>query len=362
MIHAHRQGYVLVMAMLFMALLTTIGTRMYLQSVSFMERASFVERQQRASVLATSGVAYVQAQLSDCLRVEEDKEKPAEDQKKAKITPEMKVLQYLLPRLGVWQSISSPTPEDQQLPDESISMYLAVEQGKCAVNQLFSSVKKQDKADGLDVDTSQKAEADQQKRTDERQDALSSSSPRVQFGARIDEFIKADLFDQIESDVYKKRYTPLNEVTEIGVLKNAEYFKQRWFMPREPNKDDAYLTDLFSIWSDAKGLDPWYLSSSICTLLGIKRTTTFEAKQLSALVQQYKSSISVASVWDTIFKQVYGAEYAAVKNAASLFAQQLTMPIVNVLIDARVGSASAKLFVILEPFDAEYRIRKCYLL
>ncbi len=356
-------GYILIMAIAFLALLSVIGTRMYLRSILFFDRTNIVERVQRAGILAQSGLAYVQASLNKVFTEEEEAKtkKDAAEDAPQKLSPEARMLAHLLPRLGIWTTIPSPTEEQYQFPDEVIQVYYAVEQGKIGINQLFAGIKKTD--DLTEKADEKKIESEEFKQAAQERDVLKKSKkPREQLGVRIEDFIEDDLFSAVERELYKKRYLPLNEVTEIITIKNADYFKKRMYVPLEPENKVLYLTDLFTIWSTTKGIDPWYLSKSLSSLLGLERVEKLDDQEISKLVKQYKSKVNIANDWDKIFKILYDAEFPIIKDAASLFSTDLTLPLVQVLINARVNSASVKLFAILEPLDAEYRIKKCYLL
>ncbi len=229
----------------------------------------------------------------------------------------------------------------------SIALTVGAEEGKININRLYDFDKHQFIGQG-------QAKGDMRKLFQE-------------LFALIEQKIGKNLFADFETFLKEKKYS-LNDVTELLTIKSFEVFKDLVFYdPSIANNEKIYLTDIFTVSSSKKEIEPWLLSHSLQTLLKFKSPATL-AKDV--VVKNFKEQVNWPKEWNTSLATLYGVEYNGIpKTIAEIFNNSFDSKIFSVISQATIGSVTVVFWAIIEREKSakansapQMYIRKVYLL
>lgn len=175
----------------------------------------------------------------------------------------------------------------------------------------------------------------------------------------ISQKLKVELFDDFEKFLKERRY-PLNDVTELLAIKSFEVFKGSIFF-NEGSGNKIFLTDIFTVNSSKKEIDPWLLSHSLRVLLELNLNVNPED-----LIKNFKEQADWKNDWNKIFAGAYGREFASLpKSFAALLSPQFNPKVFTVLSQATVGKIPVITLAMLERIKKDnviqVNIRSVYL-
>jgi hypothetical protein len=329
----NQPGYILTLTLGLIMLAMFLSTYVFNRGFIFARVSQTMVDREKARQLAFGGIQLAIAQLSVTEKKESKQEQPQSQQNKnspqaqaqeAPLTDAKVVLKEVVPLLNQQQSLKlSRTVEGI---DAAMAITLGSEEGKININRLYDFEKHAFIGEG-------QPNGDMKKFFQEL------------FGL-IKGKMNVDLFPEFEKFLKERKY-PLNDVTELLTVKGFEVFKNTIFYDPAGKKDAIYLTDIFTISSGKKEIDPWLFSHSIIQLYLPKGAQ----KKLSSeeIGKTAKEQSNWKTDWNTIFKPVYGVEYSALPaNFAQLFNPTFSPKIFSVLSSAKVGKVTVIIWVLLD--------------
>lgn len=347
-----QEGFVLVLTLLILSLIVVIVSQFSGRGSMHAYFNSTMINREQAKTLAWNGVQLAMAQL----HMERQSKKESNKQPDAKKEPEPQVafLERVLPILNKLQTF--PLKENIDGIDGTIKLCITSEDGKIDLSQLY------------DIEKHTFIEAKKGEQT-----------TRKLFEyvfATIKKTTQQDLFTSFETYL-KERNIELNDVTQLleQPLFNATFKQYLWYDPlvleqkKDKKKSPFFLTDLFTVWSDAPTLQPWLLSPSLKTILGIKELPKPLTKEaIKELVKDAKlQEASVEKLWNSKLKKLYGKEFKTLpKELSKLWAAKFEPSTFSVVSYGVVGQITQKLLVIIkrttsyESIVDEFEIIKLY--
>ncbi len=340
-------GYIMVFTLVMIALLTVLITFIVTRVQIYYPATLQAESTMRSRLLALGGVQVGMAQLADFAT--EKKQKEADPQQK-KPNPDDKDRQFLaklLPRLNTWQTFDLKKNIDSV--DGTIKIYIGSEEGKLDLNQLW------------DFKNNQLAFEKQENKKKLYAELFSRIDKRTGIS---DGFVSLQKF-------IKERGYLINDVTELVLIKEYKKFAEHLFYEQSVNQKKEpvlYLTDLFTIWTGNKKINPWLLSSGWQQIFDFKKNE--QKKDLEPILKEFKKTMQWKTAWDKIFFPLYGKNFSSLpKDVDSILDTKFEPKIFSVLSYGTFGKTTDKLLAIIELVktkekDAaekiEVKIRKLY--
>ncbi len=341
-----RPGFILVLTLMVTSLAVIVVSYLIYRTSVFVPIAKVMTDREKAQQLALGGVQLAISKIAyaDVVEKAKKEEKPAEAQQKpgpqgqqaAKSKGEKEMLESLLPFLNRWHRYTFDRVKDGF--EGSIEIYLACEEGKININEIFDFSKHTFVGKAVDIQNVLKA--------------VFEDTARIVGGAlsieSFEKFLKAKDFK-------------LQDVTDLLLIKEFEPFKERLFNePSYEGKDSSkkrqlYLTDIFTIWSQVPTVEPWMISESLGAVLGFKsiipksENAKGAEEKIKPLLKEFKPQYSWPADWDKSLSKFYGKEFKALpKGIQSLLGTTFEPHIFSVISYGTVGKISHRLFAILE--------------
>lgn len=309
-----------------------------------MPYAQIAIEQKQAYSLAQSGA---QLAISQIVAPKIASKKTAQEgEKNKKPTKEEKIkdmLTVVLPTLNQWQEVI--LKEEVDGIDAKIRFCIMSENGKIDLNAFYDFEKNQ----FVNKEETQKIFQE-----------LFDKIKKISNGA--------DLFGAFEKMLKDRKYR-FNDPTEL-LTKEFETFKDAVFYEPSTGSDAAknkiYLTDLFTVWTGKRSVNPWLLSDSMATIFGFSSKDVAERKKVVAQwLKPFKLSAQWQSDWDKLLKPIYGKEFNSIpKGLQPLLSGTFEANVFSVLSSATVGRVTTRLLTIVEcPSDrqsTDVMIKKVY--
>lgn len=341
-----KSGYILVMALLIIALVVLITGVMTDVGGSYVPYMSAMAQRQKARLLAMGGIACAQSQLARVIELDQTK-KPEQGQKAQKITPEQEatiLLKDILPVINTWQTIELKV--EKEGIDGTLQIFIACEDGKLNINELFDFKAKKFK--------------------DEKKGEQSVKTQLNKLLGPVEKRMKSPELVATLENILAKRGYPLNDITELLTNTGCAGFKHAQFVTPESHTSldkektaPFMLTDLFTTYTNHMDLEPWLLSDAVRRLYTQQEQATSKGKSvhdkeaLGELLKKFKVQAEWSRDWDEWLKPIYGVAFNQLpKGAVQFFAKTFDPRIFSVTVVATVGESTQRLYAILE------RIRK----
>lgn len=342
----NKSGFILPLTLSIIGLAIALVTYLVNNGRAFTPAAKMMIEREQARMLARSGIEIAMSQLSIPDKKEEPKKAPEEAAKegaKATAAPESKegkqeetLFSFIVPRMNVWQTF--PLKRAVEGLQGEIGICLMSEEGKLDLNELY------DPAKGELVDTSLSTVIDG---FFQRIEKLSG---RIDLRKAFEKFLK-------------ERKRKLDDVTELLVIKEFEGFKDTIFYePPEKNvpqeaKKPIYLTDIFTIWSGKKTVQPWLLSEAMRNILDLPSAQNMameeKKKIMGEIAKTVPSSLTWPDGWNKYLKVWYRKEFDALpKGFEKILDTKFEASTFSVICYGKVGKTTQKAFAILERVKA----------
>lgn len=356
-----QKGFILIFALMMIAVMVLLVTYMSNQIGIILPEAHLIMEQEKAEQLALSGIEIAQAQLMQPFVKKEKKQTEqqppsAQNPQQAAPSPEKEVLENLLAVCNTWQQFKFNAAADGG--EGILDLYITCEQSKLDLNQIYDFEKKKFIGEGA-------PQGDMKKMFKELCGLIK---------IKTDE---NDLFSLFEK-FFKERQYKLNDITELLTIKGLEPFRD-YVLPVPPYKQTKdkknrlpVLFDFFTLYSGRTTLDPWLLSKSWCTLLGLKVNEELNKdkrkKMATELSKQFKPSVSWSTDWNKILTPLYEKDFNSIPNfISSLFATKFEAKSFCVISYGTVGRTTVKCCAIVELVTAqaderEIVLRKRYMI
>lgn len=319
------EGFVLILVLLVTSILIILGTQLYYRSTTNTLFSASLLKRERAKVLALSGIELAKSFFifDDA---SENKSKEALDKKdESKGASESayykKLFAKLFPYINVWQEFKLDN-------ENSIKFCICCEDGKININQFYDFNAGKFKSNDDEVFFKKIFE-----------NLESKSDSKIKYS----EFV----------NFLKSRKYPLNDVTDILKAKDFDFFKDNIFLKND-SQNGIILTDLFTVFSSKKEIQPIFLSRTVLGLLGIK----FSEKDPKSFIKiatesakELKQKINWPSDWSRLLEQKYSKSYASIpKEYSKLFDSDFAPKNFSVISLGIVDGVEQKVYAILH-FD-----------
>lgn len=343
----NKSGFILPLTISIIGLAIALVTYMVNNGLAFTPAAKVMIEREQARMLARGGIEIAMSQLSTPDKKEEQGAKkapetpPKEGAGQAAPAPEKKeskqeetLFSYIMPRMNVWQVF--PLKRAVEGMQGEIGICLMSEEGKLDLNELYDFSK------GELVDSSLSGVIDLVFR------GLEKSIDRTDLRKAFEEKIK-------------ERKRKWDDVSELLTIKGFEGFQDKLFYQapeknaasKEAKQQPLYLTDVFTIWSGKKTVQPWLFSEGLRNLmdLGSAQSMAMEEKKkiISEIVKTIPDALTWPDGWNKYLKLWYRKEFAALpKGMDKLLDTKFEPAIFSVICYGKVGNTTQKAFAILE--------------
>lgn len=332
-----RSGYILIVSLTFICLFMFMVTYIVYRGSAFVPYAKIAVNKQQAMLLAQSGIEIAISQLC-APKVPQKKQQTASNAAQKQQAPGRDVqikdaLGLLLVNLNRWQEFK--LTEKVEGIDATIKICIMSEQGKIDLNAFY------------DVNKHQFTDVQHGKKIIEEA-----------FAAIDKLYDTKGAFDQF-SKFMKSRQYALNDATELLLIKEFAQFGDAQFYDPSDKAKKIYLTDLFTVWTGNRRVNPWLLSASCATIMGIALDQGIDAAQyknrVAQSLKQFKLNSQWQSDWDKTLKPLYGKEYNSIpKSLQPLLSSSFEADIFSILSYATVGGVTQRLLAIIyAPLDGQ---------
>ncbi|MEX0940269.1 MAG: hypothetical protein WDZ41_02835 [Candidatus Babeliales bacterium] len=338
------EGYILVLTLMILSIITIIATQLFNRGTVHIHFDQTMIEREKAKTLALGGIQLAFSQLSL------SKTGTGEGKQDNK-----EIFKRVIPVLNRVQEFSLNKKVDGI--DGSVSIVIMCEQGKIDINQFFDFEQKKFINEGKQAGDAKKL----------FQEIFNSMR-------KFDS--DKDLFSSFEKFLKQRNYK-LTDVTELLTIPEFQRsFSQILFY--EPPikgikaKRPIYLTDIFTVYSNKKTLQPWFLSDSICALFNLKRAESGDIekrlKYATDIAKEFKGfTAPAAQIWEKQLQPFYGKDFKGLpKFAQELLQNPFEPTMFSVLSFGKIGAITQKIFAIIErrakKTDAqeEFIIQKLY--
>ena len=320
-------GYALILAITVIAAIMMLITGVVGQVVVFGRLTSALVDREQARMLALSGVQIAIGQLSQ--KSEEKKGQSATALEIKKIGP----------FINRWQKFTFS--EESDGVDGACEIYLASEQGKVNINALY----------------------DFEQRKFIKNDQINGEKLLQIIGEKIPQV--KDQFTDIVGELLKKRNRPVQDLTELLTDKKFKKIAPLLFVSPE---QAITIFDLLTLETKNPQIQPWVLSQSLNTVLGLKNHDKSDKDTFQKLSEQSNTmsdTVPWTQKWDKLLAPMYGKQYSnLVPEVRNLFAQEFETSIFSVVSYGKLGNVMVKLYAILQKIEEKsivhYCIKKIY--
>lgn len=379
-----KPGYILILSLMLISVAIVLITSIVQQAISYQRQARLVLDREKARTLALGGIEIARAQLALVVPKEQ---KPNKTQDKpetktpdktkeedTKMPPQQRWFRQLMALVNTWQQFSFTQKTDGI--EGAIQLHISSEQGKLAINQLLPLLQPQPVAQAKPVQN----QAPGTKPATPNQAASNGAAVKTQETTKplagvLNELLApavgtGQFFTSIEQ-TKKQLGRSFEDPTELLHAKSAQSaFQDKIVLSpdKQANKQDVYLTDLFTIHSGSGRINPWFISSSFGNLLGFAQKKG--ARSTKELVKNFKPFMQWHIAWDKLLMPIFGKSYASLpKEITALFSLQFEATAFFVISYGTVGGITQKVAALLEkdtvpeelsPQSAIFKITKLY--
>jgi hypothetical protein len=338
-----KPGFILIFCLMMIMFASFMAIYLADRGATFLPYALMAMESKQAQLLAQSGIQLGLSQL-DAPKVAKKEVKEGEQKKNP--SPQDKAVDQLtiiLPLLNRWQTID--LDEDRDGVEGTIKWCISCENGKIDLNAWYDFEKHQfvqpNEAEPLFKELFEKI-----------QQLTGAKEPFPAF-----------------TRFMKEREFKLNDATELITIPSFVVFKNALFFepPREGvEKQSLCLTDIFTVWTGSRTINPWLLSDSLQMILGFSPVGAKELadrkKMVAEWLKPFKLKVQWQTEWDKIIKPLYKREFASIpKGLQSLLGGTYEAQVFSILATATVGRVTERLLAIVElKNDQEPIIKKVY--
>ncbi len=311
-----KPGFIFILALSILAMLTILITSVYTKVALYAPYTSALKKREQAKMLALGGIEHAIAQIEQILNPSEKDTGEAKDKK-----PKNPLVD-LVELLNTWQDISLEDSSDLTSP--SLSIYISSEQGKINLSALYDTEKKlfnTDQATGVD------------------------------YGKMLLELgeLGKKIAKELPDFLTKRSYEP-QDITEFLSLPAFKEFEHKLCI--EKDGTEPYLTDLFTLSSGKKTINPLCASVSLQKALGfsINLKTDKESKEkLNKIIESLGTDGSLEKSWDQGLDKIYQKQWKDIpEQIKKLFTLEYEPFLFSVVSYARVGSLTQKIYALVK--------------
>jgi len=275
----------------------------------FVPYAKIAMRQQKAQLLAMSGIQLAISELSRFKKPEAKKD-GEQQQKLDDAYLARQLLTNILPHLNQWQRV--PLTKEADGIKGLIQLCITSEHGKINLNNIYDFEKH------AFID-------DKKEATEEEKKKSWRSLFKELFGAVQKNMGGTNLFESFEKFLKQRQYK-LDDATELLRAPGFDIFKNYiFYIPPIGNTENKkawrpfFLTDLFTLTSGQETIEPWLFSDSIRGSLGLSRVAVSSDKKESTqkMIQETLKKFSLSTDWKKDWDQLMAPRYEKELSALS---------------------------------------------
>ena len=319
-------GYILVLTLLIISVSVLLVTHIISKTITFTHFAHLVTNREQAKLLAESGIAIACAELNVI----------STGTGQNKISTQ---LTAQLPYLNTWQTFTLKQEVDGI--DGVCQIYITCEDGKIDINSLYNYQKKDWQRDETKPPSNPPA-ANKVGYDGKKIMILLGDKLKKAFGEKN----PVDILDQI----FKNRKEPLEDLSAI--LSGKDMAKKKILLYAEPSlggeeKQPIALSDVFTIFTRKKNIQPLMLSPGIIQILGLK--SPLRTKDALSFIKKIKPIMKWETSWNDTISSWYGVEYGSIAPEMSeLFSSKIEGKTFSVISYGTIGTFTQKLCVIIQ--------------
>lgn len=274
-------GFVLLLTFFVITLAAGLATYLVARVITQYKWAAISVTQEQAKGLALSGINLVKSELDHKLT----------DKGRKRAT------HVLLSLINRWEHIVFDEKIDGIKGE--LWIYITCEDGKLDLNQFFDPAKKK---------------------------FIFEKKPEItKFFALLNEKSKSIGAKSVElgnaiKQALADRNKLLYDITELFEHKAFEPLRAPLLPPYPQSEDDEppfTLSDLFTVERRAGKIKPYYLSTAVCSLLGLEQLPDDREETATNLAQKEKQSMNWSTDWDTLLAKPYGKKFAQLDSFIS---------------------------------------------
>lgn len=316
------QGYILVLTVLILSISVILLTHIINKTITFTHFAHIASDREQAKLLAESGIDIA---LAEFTLVSTDTKNIINNQLTAQ-----------LPFLNTWQSFT--LTRDFDGIDGICKLYISCEEGKIDINSLYDFEKKRWRKEEPKISPFAKPGSVPPIYDAKKIITLLGEKLKSSFGGKN----PVDILDHL----FKSRKEPLEDLSLLLTAKDLP--KQPTIFPDPSDSDKAIaISDIFTVFTNKKNIQPLMLSSGIIKALGFKSPQ--RSKDVLGFIKKIKPTMQWESSWHDTLAPWYGIEYTVIPpEIQSLFASKFEGKTFSVVSYGIVGTFTQKLCVVLQ--------------
>jgi hypothetical protein len=340
-----RSGYILILTLLILSLMTVILTSMFYQTSAYLPLLDLSIKKQKAKNLAFGGAQLALSKLNNITNLADSNQ----DQKN-KLGFEQLFLQAILPIINRWQKINLQHEIDGI--DSQIEFCIVCENSKINLNSLYDFTKHEFK----DFNQNKLNAKKNDQEVDQKNQTLTMLEHVF---LQIDKITKHKLDGEQAlqglNKFLKSQPYPLLDVTQLLDIPEFNYFKTHVFgLPinsdstsLQPDlQTDIYLTDIFTVanYDDQKKyqIDPWLFSDAMLAILGFPRVGSNDI-----MVPEQLVAANWQKDWNQTLGLVYKADFSQINQLLlNFFKTKFDPTVFTILSQATVAGVTQRLMVV----------------
>ncbi|MCX5924297.1 MAG: hypothetical protein NTZ68_02650 [Candidatus Dependentiae bacterium] len=327
-----KPGFILFLLFSILSTCSVIISLYFMQAITYRQLMTVLVAKQKTHRLALSGVALAHSVITP----QESKDQEAKEAKtpeakapgqKAETNTDQTVLKQLAPFFNKQETYKLTQKSDGI--DATISIAIQSEQGKLNLNSLYDFEKKKFLNEGQPND---------------RKKLCTWMFEKI---AAITK--KPTLFPAFEKHLATRK-VDFNDVTELLSIKEFETaFQSNVFLNFEASeKENLFLTDLFTVSTEQDTINPWLLSQSWCKILGLKPKPNMTKEETDTLFAKCKKTANWETDWNNSLKDLYQKEYKDLaQEIKTILTTQFEANIFSLLLKANINETSSTIFTIV---------------
>ncbi len=322
-----RNGSIMIVTLLFLAIIGMISQQL-LRTVIVQRAYDDVQVGRiQATQLALAGLQVAIAALT-----QHELNETAEQVKQAPGATEKLFLQNILPHLNRYRTFTLTQAQDGI--DGTLNVCIAAESGKININSAFDFKNKTFREPWYKILAGLSLRIDGKK-----------LAPG-EFLKRVTEFLAV-------------RGKPLDDISQLLAIKDFDKLKLDYEPPALPARGqegpavaDPALRDLFTVWNTDDKIEPWLLSSTMASLLGLRQPQALDVKTMK---EQFSKAIEgfapdLGKDWERnwpILQNFYEDSPKDLPKIKQIFTQEFAPSIYTVLSWGKIHTAEKKILAVL---------------
>ena len=320
-----KQGSIVIIVLLVLSLIATLTMQLVRRATVHTHFDKVVLNREKAKMLALGGLNLAIAQLT--IKPDDDKVQVKKDEDPV-VARRKKLLERVLPSLNTWQTFTLDATHDGLAGE--VKLCLMSEDGKININEIFNFKTGEFRKEfvpwlqGLQLGEGNGAKGD--------------------FAKNLAKFLK-------------ERGRKLDDISELYALDDVQRLSLYYTPPVPLKKDEVpdgaiALSDLFTVNTRRRTVEPWLLSNALCTLFDVRPRQADDATKrkdaFKKAIAGYKKGLG--RNWQenfSVLQHIYESRPRALPRLAELFSKEFDPTVFTVLSSGIVQTVEARLLAVL---------------